>query len=125
MTFTFNSSNPSTTNSVQYVANVTSQVYVSGNYTPINSSLDQVNLRINVLNEGSPALAKNFTLLYQNGTAWVQAGSPIITGLGTGSYVGSFTAETSQPNEPLAVSMYCQDERGITVGANVTCTNTQ
>ena len=54
---------------------------------------------------------------------WVKVDSPSITDFGNGTYSVSFTTETDQSNDPLLVSMLCQDQRGISVGANVTCTN--
>ena len=119
--FAFNSSGSSTTSNLEYAVNVTSAVNLSGNYLQLNDTFKQVNLTVNVLNEGKPALAQNFTFYFENATDWIQVDSPSITNFGNGTYAVSFTAETDQPSGTLLVSMYCQDQRGITVGANVTC----
>ncbi len=129
VTFDFNSTGLSSTSSLEYGVNVISQANLSGGYVQLNGTLNQVNLRVNVLNEGEPALAQNFTFYYEDGSLstenWTQINSPKITSFYDGSYTVSFTAETVQPNDPIIVSMYCQDQRGIIVGAKVTCTNTQ
>ncbi len=123
-TFEFASSSPTATSNLEYAVNVTSAVNLSGNYQQLNDTLKQVNLTVNIFNEGKPALAQNFTFSYQNATDWVQVDLPNITDFGNGTYVVSFNAETSQLNDPLVVSTLCQDQRGIFVGANVTCNST-
>jgi hypothetical protein len=90
----------------------------------LNGTLMQANLTVNLLNEGKPALAQNFTFYFENATeGWVKVDSPSINDFGNGTYAVSFIAETYQPSDPLLVSMLCQDQRGIFVGANATCTN--
>ena len=123
-TFALASSSPSTTSNLEYAVNVTSAVNLSGNYHQLNDTTKQVNLTINVLNEGKAALAQNFTFSYQNATDWIAVDSPSTTNFGNGTYTVSFTAETSQLNDPLVVSVLSQDQRGIFAGANVTCTST-
>jgi hypothetical protein len=121
--FVFDSSGSSTTSNLEYALNLTSEADLSGNYLHFNDTLNQVNLIVNVLNEGKPALAQNFIFYFENATEdWIKVDSPSITDFGNGTYAVSFIAETDQLN-PLIVSMYCQDQRGILVGANVTCTN--
>ena len=123
VSFVFDSSSSSTSSNLEYDVNVTTAADLSGNYQ-LNSNLTQVNLTVNVLNEGKPALAQNFTFYFENATGgWVQVNSPSITDFGNGTYSVSFTTETDQSSDPLLVSMLCQDQRGISVGANVTCTN--
>ena len=121
--FVFASSSPSATSNLEYTVNVTSAVNLSGTYHQLNDTTKQVNLTINVLNDGKAALAQDFTFSYQNQTDWVAVDSPSITSFGNGTYVASFTAETPQLNDPLVVSLLCRDERGIFMGANVTCTS--
>jgi len=119
--FVFDSHDPSTFSNFEYDANVTTEVNVSG-YSQLNSSLMQVNLTVNLLNEGEPALAKNFVLYFEGGTgSWVNVDSPALTDFRNGTYLASFTTETAQSSDPLLVSLLCQDMRGIVVGANVTC----
>ena len=77
---------------MEYNVNVTTEANLSGNYFQLNSSFTQVNLTVNVLNEGKPALAQNFTFYFENATdGWVQVDSPSITDFGNGTYSVSFT----------------------------------
>ena len=127
VSFAFNSMDTSTSSAAAYAENVSSQIAINGRYSLISSNNNQVNLQVNVLNEGKPALAQNFTFSYADGTSfplsWMEAGSPSLTDYGNGTYAVAFTAATIQPNDPIVASVICQDQRGITVGANVTCTN--
>lgn len=122
--FVFASSSPSATSNMEYAVNVTSAVNLSGNCQQLNETTKQVQLTVNILNEGKVALAQNFTISYQNATDWVAVDSPSITSFGNGTYTVSFNAQTPQLSDPLVVSLLCQDERGIFVGANLTCTST-
>jgi hypothetical protein len=122
--FAFSSTSLSQTSSMAYTANVTSQIAVTGSYQQVSDSQKEITLTISVLNEGSPALAQNFLLQYQVGTDWVAVGSPIINDHGDGTYSISFNAETGQIGDPVVVSVLCEDQRGIFVGASLTC-NTQ
>jgi hypothetical protein len=112
---------------LEYAINVTSQANLSGSYQQLYGTSNQVNLTVNVLNEGKPALAQNFTFYYEDATSpienWTQVTYPSITDFGNGTYVVSFNAQTQQPGDPLLASMHCQDQRGILICANVTCTN--
>ena len=125
VSFVFNSSGSSSSSNLENDVNITSEVDLSGNCVQLNGGLTQVNLSVNVLNEGNPALAQNFTFYFENPTeGWVQVASPNINDFGNGTYAASFTAETDMISNPLIVSIICQDQRGIAIGANVTCTNT-
>ena len=111
----------------EYAVNVTSEIEVDGYYTALTGSLKQVNLTCNIINEGKPALAQNFTVYYeQDGSLspeeWIQVASPSITDYGNGTYVMSFTAETTNPDDPMLVSVQSHDLRYILIQANVTCT---
>ena len=123
-TFALASCSPSASSKMEYAVNVTSEVHLSGNTQQQNDTTKQVNLTVNVLNEGKAALAQNFTFSYQDATDWIQVAFPSTTNLGNGTYTVSFTAETPQLNDPLVVSLLCLDSRGIFVGANLTCTST-
>ena len=122
-----NASGTSATYYSEYAVNVTSEIEVNGYYTVLTGSLKQVNLTCNILNEGKPALAQNFTVYYeQDGSLsteeWVQVASPTITDYGNGTYTMSFTAETTNPEDPILVSVHSHDLRYILTQANVTCT---
>jgi hypothetical protein len=127
VTFTINSTGTSSTSSLEYAINVTSQANLSGSYLQLNGTLNQVNLTVNVLNEGKPALAQNFAFYYEDAASstenWTRVTSPSMTDFGNGTYAVSFNAQTQQPGDPLVASMHCQDQRGILICANVTCTN--
>jgi len=125
--FVLNSSGTSATYYLEHVVNVTSEIEVSGEYTMLNETLKQVTVTCNILNEGEPALAQNFTVYYeQDGSLspeeWVQVASPSIVDYGNGTCVMSFTAETTNPDDPVLVSVHCRDLRGIFIRASVTCT---
>lgn len=120
-TFAFDASSPSASSNLVYALNITSEVHLNGNYQQLNTT-KQVHLTFTVFNEGKAALTQTFAVSYLNATDWVPVASPSTTNFGNGTYTASFTAETPQPNAPLTVSLLCQDERGIFVGANVTCT---
>ena len=122
-----NSSGTSATYCSEYAVNITSELNISGCYAQLTGSEKQVNVTCTVSNEGKPALAQNFTIYYeQDGSLspeeWVQVASPSTVDYGNGTYRISFTATTSQPNDPMLVSVHCRDLRGIFIKANVTCT---
>jgi hypothetical protein len=127
VTLDFNSTGTSMTESEEYVVNVTSQADISGSYLQLNGTLNQVNLKINVFNEGKPALTQGFTFYYKDTASsvgnWTQATSPSIKDYGNGTYAASFYAQTQQAGDSLEASMLCLDQRGILIEANVTCTN--
>jgi len=121
-----NSSGTSATYYSEYAINVTSEIDVNGYYALLTGSQKQVNLTAAILNEGKPALAQNFTVYYeQDGSLsteeWVQVASPSITDYGNGTYAISFTAETTNPDDPMLVSVHSHDLRHILIKANVTC----
>ncbi len=120
-TFAFNSSSFSTVTNMEYSVNVTSQVDLSGTYLQLNDTSKQANLTVSLYNEGRAALAQNFTFRYQNETEWIAIDSPSITDFGNGTYAVSFIAQSDQSSNQLLVSVVCQDQRGIFVGANATC----
>ncbi len=124
--FILNSSGTSATYYSEYAVNITSALDVSGVYTALNGSLKQVAVTCTVHNEGKPALAQNFTVYYeQDGSLspeeWVQVASPSITDYGNGTYAMSFTAETTNPEDPVLISVHCHDLRSILIKANATC----
>ncbi len=125
--FILNSSGTSATHHAEFAVNITSEIDIQGKYTVLNESLKQATVTCTVLNEGKLALARNFTVYYeQDGSIfpeeWIQVESPIITDYGNGTYLISFTAETTNPDDPLLVSVHCHDLRYILIKANATCT---
>ena len=124
VSFAFYSLSPSTTSNAQFNENITSEAYLSGTYLQLSDTTRLAQLSINLLNEGVPALAQNFTFYFQNQTNWTKADMPTITDFGNGTYTASFIAEQAQTSNPLVVSLLCQDQRGVLVGANATCSST-
>lgn len=124
--FALNCSGLSSTTSSEYSVNITSAISIAGQYTTVNGSLKQTNVICNLLNEGKPALARNFTVYYEDDGSlvteeWLKVQTPSIIDYGNGTYSLSFVAETLNPDNPLIVSVCCHDTRSILVQANVTC----
>jgi hypothetical protein len=109
---------------IEYTLNLISAMNSSGNCRQINDTSKQVNLTFNVMNEGKAALAQNITLYYRNGAEWIRVDSSTTTSFGNGTYKSTFIAEQSHPSDQMVVSLLCQDQRGIFVGANLTCADT-
>ena len=122
--FVFACSSLQANSNIEYTLNMTSAVNSSGNCRQINDTSKQVNLTLNVLNEGKAALAQNFTFSYRNDPDWIRVDSPTITSFGNGTYISTFYAEQSPPSDLMVVSLLCQDQRDIFVGANLTCAST-
>ena len=122
--FVFASSSLSANSNIEYTLNVTSAINSYGTCEQINEKTKQVTLTFNILNEGKAALAQNLNFSYRNGTDWIRVDSPTVTSFGDGTYKATFIAEQSLQNELMVVSLLCQDQRGIFVGANLTCTST-
>lgn len=126
--YAFNSSSDSTSSNLQNAINVTSQISLTGNYVQgnDNGTLKQVNLTVNLLNEDKPALAQSFAFSYFDVSNWTSVISPNINDFGNGTYNVMFNAQTGQiGGNPIIVSVLCQDQRGIFIGANMTCTQAQ
>jgi hypothetical protein len=119
--FEFGSSSLSSSATLQYAVNVTSQVILYGSFTQENDT-KIVNLSVNFSNEGKPALVNSLTFQYLNGTASVPVENPEIVSHGDGSYTASFTVPSAAEIHSLTVSLLCRDQRGISTGANYTCT---
>jgi hypothetical protein len=118
--FTLNSTGISKSTSCKSEVKVISEVSLSGTYFPLNNT---ANLIVYVLNEGKPASARDFSLYYQNNSGWVQGELVNIIDSGDGMYRVSFITQLSQPSDTLIVSIKCEDQRGIIVGANTRCTS--
>ncbi|MEM2099230.1 MAG: hypothetical protein QXU99_05770 [Candidatus Bathyarchaeia archaeon] len=113
----------------EFIANVTSELTISGSYKLLTGAMKQVDVVCSLLNEGKPALAQNFTFYYEydgslSPEEWIQVVSPSIVDYGNGTYRVSFTAETKHRNNDVLVSVHCRDLRGIFTRANVTCIKT-
>jgi len=106
-----------------YALNVTTTLFVEGGHRNLQGDIKQVNVTCRVLNDGSPALAENLTVLYEKSGAWLRADakdSYSLADYGNGTYLVVFEQEYL-PLEPVNVSAQVYDLRGIFVQANVTC----
>ena len=121
--FVFACSSLLANSNIEYTLNVTSAMNSIGICRQISDTSKQVNLTFNIMNEDKAALAQNITFSYRNGADWIRVNSPTITSFGNGTYKSTFNAEQSQPNDQMVVSLLCQDQRGIFVGATLTCTD--
>lgn len=105
-----------------YPLNITTTLSIEGAYKQVQGNSKQVNVTCNLLNEGKPALAENFTLYYKNLDNWLTPSSQnnyTIIDYGNGTYSMSFVADISPGT--VEVSMRVSDQRHIHVQANATC----
>jgi hypothetical protein len=126
--FAFSSNSASGSIQQAYTVNVTSEVQMSGVYFDVEGESKDVNLTVNVLNEGKPALAQNFTVYFEydgslNQEDWVLVPSPSTIDFGNGTYRFSFNVEQHNHNDPFLILLQCTDKRGILVSAIVTCSS--
>ena len=116
-----NFSSPSETYNSEYTVNVTTAITAEGFYTA-NATQETVNVICQLYNENDPALANDFTILYQqNGGNWTPADSTTglnINDYGNGTYLISFYAPTQGAPQ---VSIGAHDLRNI---FTMTTTNT-
>ena len=101
-----------------YLINVTSSILIEGSYRTISGDTKQVNVTIDVLNEGQPALAKQISVYYKLSDSWLTPSNYTIMDYGNGTYIASFTADI--PSATVEVSARVVDQRGIFVQANAT-----
>jgi hypothetical protein len=83
----------------------------------------QINITINLLNEGTPALAKQITVYYKRLDSWLtidETNNYMILDYGNGTYLASFVARI--PGQDVEVSAHVFDQREIYVQANSTST---
>jgi hypothetical protein len=107
---------------LNYALNVTTTITISGYYTQLGGNEKQVNLTCNVYNEAESALARNFTIFYDNLGNWtpIDSSNNLSTlDYGNGTYRISFTAPV--PSDSVQVSVRAHDLREIFVRANTTC----
>ena len=107
-----------------YSVNVTSSLWVDGVYQTLIGNVKQANVTCNLFNEGSPALAENVTVLYEDSGSWQRADEQAnysFIDYGNGTCFVSFEADILGEN--VNVSAQVHDLRGIYVQANATCTN--
>ena len=101
--------------------NTTTKVLISGSFVDLGGDSKEVNVIVNLLNEGAPSLAGSITLEYLNASVWTDPStldgySELDCGNGTYRYV--FTGEIPGINVQIRAQVY--DRRGIYVRAEDT-----
>jgi len=106
---------------LKHVINITTTLLIESTHKQVQANDKQVNVTCNLLNEGTPALAKNLTLYYYNSSDWIVPGPQnnyTFIDYGNGAYFMSFVGGI--PSENVLVSAHIYDRREIYVQANVT-----
>jgi len=105
-----------------YFINITHTLFVESTYQVGVGDEKQVNVTINLLNEGKPALAKQITIYYKDQlNNWLipdETNNYTISDYGNGTYLASFVVSIPSPN--VEVSAHVFDQREIYVQANAT-----
>ena len=103
-----------------YSINVTSSLAITSTNRIVNATVRQIDVRMNVFNEGEPALAKQIVIYYRVSSAWVipESEGYTLQDYGNGTYAASFNAVS--PTWPVEVSVHVTDSRDIFVQANAT-----
>jgi len=121
--FTYQLSNREVEVNQIYSINVTTTLTIESTYQALTGNQKQVNIIINVLNEASPAFAKQVTVYYKWTETWLASNTTddyILLDYGNGTYVGSFQADI--PSDTVEVSVHVVDQREIYLQANATST---
>jgi len=120
--FTLNLSDREADADLSYFINITTTLTVKGSYRTILGDEKQVNVTVNLLNDGKPALANQITLYYRILNTWSvpnASNNYAVTDYGNGTYVTSFLANI--PSQTVEVSVSVRDQRQILVKTNATC----
>jgi len=120
--FMFNLSDRQVEADLSYFVNVTTTLTIEGTYRTVGADEKQVNVTVNLFNEGKPALASQVTLYYRILDGWLRpnaSNSYAITDYGNGTYFASFLANIS--SSTVEVSVLVSDQRQILVRTNATC----
>ncbi|MCW4001038.1 MAG: hypothetical protein NWE93_12445 [Candidatus Bathyarchaeota archaeon] len=121
VSFTASSQNQQGSSSMQYTVNVTTKATVGGSFLQVNEETKQVTVSVSISNEDKAALAETMSFRFLNADEWVTVDSVVVTDFGDGTYSAAFSVAGTPTNAPLSVSVSCLDQRGISVGANITC----
>jgi hypothetical protein len=120
--FTFNLSDREVDFHSSYSVNVTTTLMAEGTFKALFNDEKQVNVTLNLLNEGNPALANQITIYYRVSGSWLAPNASnnyVLTDYGNGTYLASFNADI--PSQTVEVSVYTKDRRQIFVQTNATC----
>lgn len=107
---------------LSYTVNVTTTLLVSGRYTVVAGKKKAVEVWCRVLNDGSPALAENITLLYLKGGVWrdpTTLPDYAYRDYGNGTYLFSFSDVI--PGDVITILARCYDKRTIYVQTEAEC----
>lgn len=121
--FAFNLSDREVEADLSYAVNVTTRLSVEGTYRITGIVQKQVNVTINLYNEGSSALASQITVYYGALGVWLEPtdlNNYVLTDYGNGTYLASF--DTFIPLPTVEVSVHAVDGRNIHVQADAACT---
>jgi hypothetical protein len=121
--FAFNLSDREVEADLSYAVNVTTRLSFEGTCRITGIVQKQVNVTINLYNEGSPALASQITVYYRALGVWLEPtdlNNYVLTDYGNGTYLASF--DTFIPLPTVEVSVHVVDERNIHVQADAACT---
>ena len=102
------------------MVNVTTSLVVKGTYSQVEGLEKHIELTCKIFNEGTPALAQNFTVHYNNGSSWTQAQNYSLNDYGNGTYRITFNAYIA--TSTVQVSVGAHDLRQVYVQTNTTCT---
>lgn len=106
-----------------YFINITTMLLVESTYQERLGDEKQVNVTLNLSNEGKPGLTKQITVYYRVLDDWLipdETSNYAILDYGNGTYVASFVANIPSLNPE--VSTYVVDQREIHIQANATST---
>jgi len=106
-----------------YSMNITSTLLVDSSYQTVNEDIKRVNVRVNLLNEAQPALAKQVTIYYRVSGSWLipnATSNYTILDYGNGTYRAFFEASISA--QTVEVSIHVVDMRDVFIQANATST---
>jgi hypothetical protein len=120
--FTLNLSDREVDADLSFFINVTTTLTVEGSFRTMLADEKQVNVTVNLLNEGTPALASQITLYYKVSDSWLAPNASnnyVVTDFGNGTYLASFLANI--PSSNVEVSVMVRDQRQIFVQTNATC----
>jgi len=120
--FTFNLSDREVAANLSFFMNITTTLIVEGKYRTVLDDERQVNVTINSLNEGKPALANQVIVYYRVLDSWFAPNASnnyFVTDYGNGTCLASFSANIPSPTVEVSVSV--RDQRQILVQANATC----
>ena len=110
----------------EFGVDLTTEINTVGEYYLADEHTKNVTVTFILLNEKMPTLASNFTVNYKTSATfspgkWITPESQSIRDFGNGTQTVTFLVESQTQSDPLLVSVFIRDSRGISVMANTTC----